>query len=190
MYKYYGMSVLLILLLLIPMLSMAAVSAWQILPDKSSLTFTATQNDAPVTGEFKKFTGDINFDLNQLNASNIKIIVDINSISDPYNELSDTLEGADWFNVKLYPQAVFQSTSIVNTGNNAYQAKGTLTIRDKKLPATLNFVVEENKANEGRIKGSTTIQRTSFGVGQGQWTDTKTVKDEVTINFVVTAIKK
>ena len=57
---------------------------------ESSLTFTTTQNDAPVTGQFKNFTGEINFDPNQLKANNIKIIVDVVSIQS-YNQLSDTL---------------------------------------------------------------------------------------------------
>ena len=58
----------------------------------TSITFTAIQNGAPVTGAFKTFTGVINFDPNQLGSNNVKIVVDVSSITDPYNQLSDTLK--------------------------------------------------------------------------------------------------
>lgn len=32
---------------------------WEIVPSQSEITFTGTQNGAPVTGRFKKFTGQI-----------------------------------------------------------------------------------------------------------------------------------
>lgn len=179
-----------LLVLLLPVICMATVPTWKIVPKESSLTFTATQNNAPVTGQFKTFTGDINFDPKQLSANNVKIIIDMSSITDPYNQLSDTLKEADWFNVKKYPQAVFQSSNFVKTGDKTYQGKGTLTIRDKTLPVTLVFTQEEYTPTKAVIKGSTTVKRTAFGVGQGEWADTKTVKDDVQINFTISAVAK
>lgn len=176
--------------LLISVNTMAAVPAWQIVPTESSISFTATQNDAPVTGEFKKFSGEVNVDPDQLKASHIKMTIDVASITDPYNQLSDTLKSKEWFNTAAFPQAVFNSTEIVKTGDKAYQAKGTLTIRDKTVPVVLSFIQEEYTASKGRVKGSTTLQRTAFGVGQGEWSDVKAVKDDVVVNFVITAVKK
>jgi polyisoprenoid-binding protein YceI len=190
MTAYKQIYILLFTYLLTPAIVFAAVPAWQIIPTESSLTFTATQNNAPVTGEFKKFSAEINFDPDQLKVNSVKIIVDMNSISDPYNQLSDTLKGSDWFNTSAFPQAVFASNNFIKTGDKTYQANGVLTIRDKKLPVTLNFSQEEYTKTRARIKGRTSIKRTDFGVGQGDWADTKTIKDEVEINFVVTAVKK
>jgi polyisoprenoid-binding protein YceI len=178
------------LLVLLPVISIAAVPSWKIVPAESSLTFTAIQNGAPVTGTFKNFTGEINFDPAQLGESNVKIIVDMGSISDAYNQLSDTLKAPDWFNIKLFPQAVFQSSGFVKTGDKTFEAKGNLTIRDKTLPVTLVFTQEEYTPTKARMKGSTTIKRTEFGVGQGDWADTKTVKNDVKVDFVVTGVKK
>jgi polyisoprenoid-binding protein YceI len=169
---------------------LAAVPTWQIVPNESSLTFTATQNGAPVTGKFKNFTGAIKFDPDQLSASSVKIVVDMNSITDPYNQLSDTLKTPDWFDSKRFPQAVFESNEFVKTGDKTYQIKGILTIRDKKLPVTPTFTLEEFTQTEARMKGSTIIKRTAFGVGQGEWADTKTVKDDVQIDFTITVVKK
>lgn len=189
MMKNYWKKLILTLLALLPMMCIAAVPAWKIVPAESSLSFTATQNGAPVTGKFKTFTGEINFDPNQLSASNVKIIVDVASVTDAYNELSDTLKKPEWFNIKLFPQAIFEASEFIKTGDKTYQAKGTLTIRDKKLPVTLTFTQEEYTQTKARIKGSTTIKRIAFGVGQGEWADTKTVKDDVQIDFIVTCVK-
>lgn len=190
MIKTQGIKWLLLFFLCIPMISLAAVPAWQIVPSASSITFTATQNNAPVSGEFKKFSGEINVDPNQLDASNVKIIVDLASIADSYNQLAETLKDKDWFNVKLFPQAVFKSTKFIKTGDKTYQAEGTLTIRDKTLPIVVTFNQEEYTQNKGRIIGTTRIKRTAFGVGQGEWADTKAVKDDVRIDFTITAVKK
>jgi polyisoprenoid-binding protein YceI len=175
--------------LFLPMLSLGAAPEWKIVPGESHLTFTATQNGAPVSGEFKKFTATINFDPGQLDNSNVKVVVDTSSISDPYNQLSDTLKGADWFNVKQYPQAVFTSTKFTKTGDKTYQTDGTLTLRDKTLPVILALTQEEYTNNKALFKGSTTIKRTAFGIGQGEWSDTKAVKDDVRIDFTISAVK-
>ena len=79
---------------------------------------------------------------------------------------------------------------VTKTGDKTYKAEGTLTIRDKTQPVTLTFKEEENTVSKGRIKGSTTLKRTDFGVGQGEWADTKAIKDEVLVEFEVTATKK
>jgi polyisoprenoid-binding protein YceI len=172
------------------MLSQAAPPVWELVPSESKLTFTATQNNAPVTGEFKKFTVDINFDPDKLSENHIKVIVDTNSIADPYNELADTLKSADWFNVKSFPQAVLTANKFIKTKDKTYLGRGMLTIRDKTLPVTFTFTQEEYTQKRARIKGNTTIKRIAFGVGQGEWADTSAVKDDVRIDFIVTAIKK
>lgn len=179
----------LMLLLFLPVMAFAAAPAWKIVPKDSNITFTATQNGAPVTGLFKNFTGDINFDPSQLSTSNVKIVIDVSSISDAYNQLADTLKGKDWFDATTYPQATFKSSEFTKTGDKTYQVKGTLTIRDKTLPTTLNVTQEEYSATKAVMKGTTTIKRTSFGVGQGEWADTKAIKDDVKIDFTITAQK-
>ncbi|HVV68547.1 MAG TPA: YceI family protein [Gammaproteobacteria bacterium] len=187
---FFGLKRFFLIFLLLPLLAGAqTVPAWKIVPHESTLTFTATQNGAPTTGTFSNFSGDIHFDPSQLDKSNVKIIVNMSSISDAYNQLSDTLKSAEWFNAKVFPQAVFQSSGFTKTGEKTYQAQGNLTIRDKTQPIILNFTLEEFSST-AKITGNTTIKRTAFGVGQGEWSDTKTVKDDVQVNFKVSAVRE
>jgi len=179
-----------LLLFLLPIISLAAVPTWQIVPAESSLTFTGTQNGAPASGSFKKFTGDIAFDPNQLKESKVKIIIDISSVTTTYRDFTSTLLTPDWLNAIIFPNATFIASHFNKIGNNKYTAEGSLTLRDKTIPVTVLFDTEELSKTKGRVKGSTTIKRTQFGVGQGEWADTDTVKDEVQVDFVITAIHK
>jgi polyisoprenoid-binding protein YceI len=168
----------------------AAVPTWQIIPAQSELTFTATQNGAPVTGKFTKFTGDIQFDAAHLNASHARIVVEVGSVATSYDELTSTLTSSDWFGVQTFPQAIFVADHFTKTADNMYQADGKLTVRDKTLPVTVTFKMTDLPNNTVRAQGSTKLKRNAFGVGQGEWADTSEVKDDVTVNFIMTAIKK
>ncbi|BCA96903.1 hypothetical protein TUM19329_32640 [Legionella antarctica] len=160
------------------------------MPAESQLTFTATQNGAAVSGEFKTFTGTILVDPNDLKNSSIEITVDISSISASYAQLKEILVSPDWFNAKLFPKAVFKATQVEKTGEKAFQAKGTLTIRDKSVSVTLVFSGEQPEPNKGIVLGTTQIKRSQFGVGQGDWAGTDEIKDDVAISFKIVAIKQ
>ncbi|MBX9587067.1 MAG: YceI family protein [Gammaproteobacteria bacterium] len=168
----------------------ANVQKWQIVPDKSSITFTATQNNAPVTGEFKAFSGDINFDVEQLSNSNVTIIIDIASVKTSYADIAKTLMSQEWFDAKTFPKATFKANSFSKMGENNFQANGTLTIRDKSTSATLKFELQPVSKTTSIAKGETTIQRSTFGIGRGEWASTDNVKDEVKINFTLAATKQ
>ncbi len=183
------LSVLLFASLFFATVVFAAAPAWKVIPERSSLTFVGAQNGAPAKGEFKKFTCDIRFDLNNLKESKVKVIVDVTSLFTSYADLASTLKTPDWFNSAAFPTAVFESTEIVKSGDNQYQAKGNLTIRDKTIPVTLNFTATQPTQNSGMVNGFANIKRTAFGVGQGDWASTDEVKDDVRIDFIVAAKK-
>lgn len=176
-----------IVIFLFAIIAKAAAQAWQIIPGESSITFTATQNNAPVTGQFKNFNGEINFDPAQLDSSQVKITVDMSSVNTSYQQISDTLKMSSWFDVKNFPQAVYTANHFVKTGNNSFQADGMLTIRDKTIPTTLVFTLEKYTSNEALAKGVVTLKRTRFAVGNGEWASTNSVKDDVMVNFVLSA---
>ena len=163
---------------------------WEVIPTESNLTFTATQNNAPVTGEFKKFTAEIFVDPNNYTTSRIRIVVDMNSLSASLADVTTTLAAPEWFNMTLFPTAEFKATEFEKTGPDSYKANGTLTIRDKTAPVTLVFTAKEMAKNKGLVEGSSTIKRSTFGVGQGEWASTEEIKDEVVVHFKIAATRK
>lgn len=183
-------SVVGLLIILVPIISLAAPKDWQIDLSHSEISFTATQNNSPVTGKFNAFKGEIHFDPAELQVSHIEITVDMNSVATTYSEVADNLKSADWFNIKLFPQAIFKADHFIKTGDNAYQGKGTLTIRDKTVPITLNFTLDEYTQDKAHAKGSVTLKRNEFGVGQGEWISTDSIKDDVLVEFTLSATQK
>lgn len=183
-------SVVVGVLICMPIFSFASVPTWHIQKDKSSLTFTATQNGAPVSGAFKSFDGEIDFDPSQLNASKVHIEVDMNSLTTSYDDLTTTLITPDWFNIKIFPKAQFDATHFTKLGDNHYQASGMLTIRDKTQPVVLDFTGQEGPQGTQTVTGSTSILRSTFGIGQGDWASTEEIKDIVKVDFKLIAVKE
>lgn len=157
---------------------------------KTSVKFTAIENAAPVTGEFKDYDAKIAFSPDNLAKSSAVITIKMDSISASYDEMVSSLKEADWFDVKTYPAAKFEVKNFKKLEGNNYEADGNLTIRDKTQPVVLKFNLKEFDAKHAVINGSTTISRNAFGVGQGEWKDTKSVKDEVKIDIHLEAAAK
>lgn len=177
------------ILLLLPFIAFASVPKWQIIPERSSLSFEATQNDAPVIGRFKNFSGEILFDPTKLAESQVTITVDMTSIDTDYEDLTNTLKSEEWFNVEKFPTAVFKSTKFSKLSDSQYQAEGHLIIRDKSVPVTLHFELKKFTDQEAIIEGNVDVKRLAFDIGTGEWKSVKEVKDEVKIKFNVAAKK-
>lgn len=152
--------------------------------DKSAITFTATQNNAPIEGTFKSFDGEILFHPEALDKSHAKITIELDSVSTTYHEVMAELKKPDWFNISIFPKAVFETKSFVHVEDKQYQAIGTLTMKGKTIPVTLDFTLEGFAKTAAHITGSASLQRTDFGIG---WSDTSAIKDEITVTVKVEA---
>jgi polyisoprenoid-binding protein YceI len=190
MKKILSISLLLFVSLLLTTLANAKPPSWDIITDKSTLTFTASQNNAPVKGSFESFTGDIVFDPDDMSENQVTINIDMNSVKTSYKEMADTLKTAEWFNIKTFPQAKFTADAFTITDDGTYAANGNLTIRDKTVPTKLIFSLQQDGEDHIVATGTATLKRNDFGVGQGDWSSTKEIKDEVTVEFVLNATKQ
>lgn len=191
-FKFLVITLILSLQALFHLVSLYAepLPTWNIVSAKSSIQFTATQNDAPVTGQFKNFTGDIHFDPQNLRTSHIKIVVDLGSVTSTYAQIAETLKASDWFDIKNFPKATFTAVQFKKTGENTYQAQGSLTLRAKTLPLILDFTLVNYTKETALAIGKATLQRMAFGVGQGEWANTNTIKDSIQITFTLAATTK
>ena len=148
---------------------------------KSTITFTAVQNNAPVTGSFQTFDAQIRFSPDALETSSAIVSIDTGSVQASYGEVASNLKGKDWFAVDTFPKAIFTSKKITHLTGNRYQADATLTIRDKTVPVKLDFTLTQFSPTHATVDGTTTLKRTDFGIGQGEWKDTSAVKEEVRV---------
>jgi cytochrome b561/polyisoprenoid-binding protein YceI len=159
----------------------------------SALGFEARQQGSPVKGGFERFDATIVFDPDDLDNSRLAVDIDATSITTGHDDRDKTLNSPSFFDTATWPNARFASREIIAVGNGAYEALGELTIRDVTMPVTLPFALEiepdpNDPARElASARGDLPILRLDYGVGQGDWTSTTTVADEVVIKIDIKA---
>jgi polyisoprenoid-binding protein YceI len=161
-----------------------AAVQWSMQPKDSQLSFTGTQAGAPFEGKFEKFTADIKFDPQDLAGSRFDVKIDTASVNTRDGERDEAIKSADLFAVKQFPSAHYVAEKFTAKGKNRYSATGKLTLRNVTKDVPIDFTFEEN-ANGAWLKGGATLKRLDFGVGQGDWKDTDSVGNEVTVKFAL-----
>jgi polyisoprenoid-binding protein YceI len=173
---------------LLTMLALAspanAARTWVTDRSGSRLAFVATQAGGEFDGQFRRFSADIAFDPGDLAGSRFHVTVDTAS-ADTQDETRDkALTGDDFFASGRWPTATFDASRFTARPDGRFEARGRLTIRG--IGRDVNLLFTFKPAADGRgavLAGGTTIRRLDFGVGQGEWQDTKWVGNDVRIEF-------
>jgi polyisoprenoid-binding protein YceI len=166
--------------------AMAAPAVWTVDQAASKLTFQGAVNGTAFTGGFRRWTAQIAFDPKALAASHVAVSVDVASAASGDADRDQTMPTADWFWAAKFARATFASHAFRDLGGGRYQAVGDLTLRGVTRPVTLPFTLAI-AGDKAVMKGSTVIDRTEFGVGQGQWKGGDVVATKVTVNVALTA---
>ena len=160
----------------------ASMAAQALVPAQSSVHFTAKQMGVPLQGHFKKFDAQVSFDTAKPETSKIHFVVETGSATMGSKETDSNLLGADWFNIAKFPQATFDSTAVKALGGGKYQVDGTLTIKGNAQKVSLPVQLTQSGATT-TASGTLPLKRLAFKIGDGDWADTSTVADEVTVQF-------
>lgn len=160
----------------------ASAAEWRADSAASRLTFIGTQGGSPFEGSFETFSATTHFDESNLQESKAAVSIDMASVRTGNAQRDDAVKGQDWFAVATYPKAQFETKAFRRVGENRYEADAVLTIRNVSRPVVLTFALTE-VGDATRATGDLVINRTVFGVGQGQWASAQLVAHEVTIRF-------
>ena len=169
-------------------LALASVLAQPVLAQQSvnaagsEIVFVSKQLGVPVEGKFKKFDASVSFDPKKPEAGKISFVIDTGSAAIGAPETDAELPKPDWFNVAKFPKASFESTAIKATGAGKYDVTGKLNIKG----STQNVVVPVSLAQAGAVTtatGAFTLKRLAFKIGDGEWSDTSMVADDVQVKF-------
>lgn len=161
-------------------------SRWVVDPADSALRFETRWGDQAIRGRFSTFDADIRFDPENLAKSRVRVGVELASVSTGDAERDGQLPGPDWFAASENPRAIFDAEDFRRTGENRYTARGRLNLRGVSRPVTLRFTLRID-GDTARATGTTTLDRTAFGVGQGQWASTDQIPAEVKVDFQILA---
>lgn len=161
------------------------VKEWRV-SGGGKLAFTVDWNGTPINGTFRRWNSDIRFSPEDLAQSRIRVTIDVGSASTADNQRDDMLLGESFLNAAAHPKAVFNSSSIRLLNGDRYIARGTLNMNGKTHPVALNFKLKIDDIR-AEVAGSSSLRRTQFGVGTGEWAATNEVADTVLITFDFTA---
>ncbi len=167
----------------------AAEPLWQV-GDGSAVGFVAYQSGAPVEGIFEKFSAEIVFDPENLEGSRATVRIDTASVNSQSKDRDDAIRSAGLLDVAQWPSALFETETFTRTGPEAFEAKGTLTLRDITQEVTLPFELRLSEAGDAwtaQATGKLRVWRLDYGVGQGVWKDTSVVSGDVDITFRIEA---
>jgi polyisoprenoid-binding protein YceI len=163
----------------------APAPAWTV-DGGARLGFRGTLSGEAFDGVFHRWNAQIAFDPKNLAGSKVVASVDVASAATGDSDRDSALPTADWFDAAKFPKAVFATRAFRDLGGGKYEAAGDLTLRGVTRPVTLPFTLQIN-GDKATLNGQTVIDRTAFGVGQGQWKNGDTLKLRVAIIVALTA---
>jgi polyisoprenoid-binding protein YceI len=154
---------------------------------KSEISFVSKQMGVPVEGRFPKFIAEVSYDPKKPAASSARIEVDLGSVDTGSAEADAEVAKKSWFNVAAFPAARFASTAVRPLDAGRLEVKGTLSIKGISRDLTFPVTVKP-AAGTTTFEGAFPILRLQYKIGEGAWSDTDTVADEVQVRFrIVTA---
>lgn len=163
-------------------------SRWAVAPG-STLGFATAFSGAPIEGRFQRWSADIVFDPEALDRSSVRVEIEVASADTGDRQRDEVLPSGDWLDAASHPKAVFAARRFRRTGTDRYVAEGELTLRGATEPLSLPFTLKID-GDTARLRGVTSLDRTAFGVGQGEWTSTDQIPAKVTIQVDLTAKRR
>ncbi len=148
----------------------------------SEIAFTTRQMGVPVEGKFGKFNAQITLDPEKPETGNVAFSIDTGSARFGSAELDAEVPKPTWLNVPKFPQASFQSSAIKAAGPGRFEVTGKLSIKGQVRDITVPVQLSQAGASS-TASGAFTIKRLEFKVGEGEWTDTSMLANDVQVRF-------
>lgn len=149
---------------------------------RSQISFVSRQMNVPVDGRFGKFTAQVAYDPKKPAASKAQIEVDLGSVDTGSSEADVEVGKKSWFNIASFPSAKFVSSSVKSVARDKLEVKGNLSI--KGISREVTFPVSVRTAGgSSTFEGAFPLLRLQYKIGEGIWSDSETVADEVQVRF-------
>ena len=121
-------------------------------PSGSTIGFSVHQFLGTTHGKFAKFNGRIDVNREHPENSSVTAQIDVRSIDTQIKKRDGHLRSAEFFNVEKFPQMMFKSRSVKQTGPQSGDILGDLTIHGVTKPITLHvkLLTPLNETNRTR----------------------------------------
>ncbi len=135
-----------------------------------------------INGFFHSLKGKISFDENNLSSSQVKLEIDVASITTGNSLKSWHAKRPKWFDAKKYPSITFVSDKFQKTAKG-YTVSGKLKMRGVEKDVSIPFSFNRNV-----FFGQFTVKRTDYKVGSMKGLS-KMVSDTIKIDFTIPVTK-
>lgn len=153
----------------------------------SKITFDYSQMGVSMQGSFNQLeVKDFSFDTDKPETAQVHIEIPLDTINAGYADANQELTKTEWLNMASYPFASFKSNRLESLGDQKYRVTGILSIKGQDKEVSSPFTLSKDGDN-GIFAGDFTFQRNDFAIGEGSWSDTSIVADDIKINFYFVA---
>lgn len=104
---------------------------------RSKIGFSVHQFLGTTQGKFTKFEGEIDIDREHPENSSVAARIDVRSINTGIVRRDNHLRSPEFFSVEEYPEIIFKSRSVKQTGPQSADIVGDLTMHGVTKPITL-----------------------------------------------------
>jgi polyisoprenoid-binding protein YceI len=170
--------------LLVPLFGQAA--PLKVDAARSSVSAVFKQMNVPVEAKFKQFSALIDYDARHPETAKAQVNIATASLDIGDPEYNREVGKKEWFNTAQFAQASFVSSAIRPTANGTLAVSGKLTIKGKTADVAFPLTVRTDGGKQ-IFEGQIPILRLTFGIGEGEWSDTSMLANEVLIKFRVAA---
>jgi polyisoprenoid-binding protein YceI len=171
-----------------------ANETFKIDPSHSTIAFKVRHFLGTAKGRFTKFTGTIEVDRDHPEQSFVTATIQVASLDTAIAKRDEHLRSDEFFNVGKFPQMTFKSQRVKQTGANAGEITGDLTMHGVTRPITLRVQLVGDR--ESLLKNPTSrwhvttapIMRSEFGLVFNKRAETiSMIADAVTIEIEIEA---
>lgn len=159
----------------------------------STIGFSVHQFLGTTNGKFKKFEGRIEIDREHPENSSVTARVDVRSIDTGIVKRDNHLRSEEFFNVEKYPEMTFKSRSVKQSGSQAGDILGDLTMHGVTKPITLHvkLVSAPNDSKQTRWSVTTEpLKRRDFNLMFAQAAETMSgISQSVAITIEIEATR-
>ncbi len=149
---------------------------------EGQIVFVTKQMGVPVEGAFRKFDAQIAFDPRKPESGTVGLQIDVGSATLGLPQTDAELPKPAWFDTARFPRAVFQSSAIRRLGAGRFEVAGRLGIKGTTQEVVVPVEITQSQG-QSVATGSFTLQRLAFRIGDGEWTDTSMVGNDVQVRF-------
>ena len=190
------MKVRCLFLLLLPALS-ASAESYKIDAGRSQISFTIHQFVSTVRGDFHRFSGTIEVDREHPESSSVIARISVGSVDTKIKKRDQHLLSAEFFDAGKFPEIIFKSRSVKQTGENSGDILGDFIMHGVTRPMTLHVKLATPPSGDSLpartrwIVTTDPINRKDFGLTFGSATESISgISNNVTPAIEIEAVQR